>query len=61
MFIVNDIGETLAGFGDVTRWNSEAAKGILKNWLFELANQEPKRHGITNSQPRILRHRERDY
>jgi len=28
----------------VARWNYEAAKGILKNWLlFESVNQDPKR------------------
>ena len=42
MFIVNGSGDTLAGL-EKARWNYEAAKGILKNWLlFESVNQDPK-------------------
>ena len=43
MLIVNGSGDTLAGLEEA-RWNYEAAKGILKNWLlFESVNQDPKR------------------
>ena len=43
MLIVNGSGDTLAGL-EKARWNYEAAKWILKNWLlFESVNQEPKR------------------
>jgi hypothetical protein len=43
VLIVIGSGDTLAGLEDA-RWNYEAARGILKNWLpFESVNQEPKR------------------